>query len=106
MIERRQYERFMFQLPVRVETIILDENKVLDLFTRDISVSGTYITTLTSFPKEAQFNLDFTMPTDNLKGFKNIENLKKCTGKMVRSALYGLAIQFDKECPIESLKAL
>ena len=106
MKERRQHERFIFRLPVRLESMTTGRKEVLDLVTRDISGSGTYIATLTSFPEEAQFNLDFTMPTDNLKGFKNIENLKKCKGKMVRSTHHGLAIQFDKECPIESLKVL
>lgn len=106
MKERRQDKRFMFRLPVRLELVKFDRNKVLDLFTKDISTSGTYIATLTSFPENTQFNLDFTLPTDNLKGFKNIESLKKCTGKIVRFTHHGFAIQFDKECPIESLKAL
>jgi hypothetical protein len=106
MKDRRQYKRFLFPPPVRIETMIAENKKVLDFVTRDISTSGTYIATLTSFPKGTQFNLDFTLPTDELKGFKNMESLKTCTGKMVRSTHYGFAIQFDKECPIENLKAL
>ena len=43
MKERRQYERFMFALPVRIETMMTGRKKVLDLATRDISVSGTFI---------------------------------------------------------------
>ena len=106
MKERRKYNRANIALPVRLETISLDRNKVLDLVTKDISYSGTFIPTLTSFPKGTRFNLDFTLPSDNLKEFKDIESLKDCTGKMVRSTSEGLAIQFDRECQIESLRSL
>ena len=34
MEERRQYERFMFPIPVRIETMELRRKKVLDLNTR------------------------------------------------------------------------
>ena len=80
--------------------------EVLDLEARDISYSGTFIPTLTSFPKGTRFILDFTIPSDNLKEFKDIKSLKGCAGRMVRSEPHGIAIQFDKECQIESLKSL
>jgi len=106
MKERRQFERFTFPLPVRLEAVTLDKNKVLDLETRDISASGTFINTLTFFPKGTGFILDFTIPSDSIKEFKDIKSLKGCTGSMVRSTPHGMAIQFDRECQIESLKTL
>jgi hypothetical protein len=106
MKERRQYERFIFPLPLRIEAITLDRKKVVDLETRDISASGTFITTLTSFPEETRFILDFTIPSDSIKGLKGMKSLRGFTGSMVRSTPYGLAIQLDRECQIESLKAL
>ena len=104
MKERRQYNRVNVPIPVRLET--LDRKEVLDLFTRNISASGTFIPTLTSFPERTQFILDFTILTDIIKIYNNVSMLKSCTGSMVRSTPHGLAIQFDKECQIESLKAL
>ena len=106
MEERRQYTRLKIPLPVRLETMSLDRKKVLDLKTRDISYSGTFITSLTSFPDKTRFILDFTIPGDNLEEFNDIESLMGCTGSMVRSTPHGIAIQFDKECQIESLKSL
>ena len=106
MKKRRQYERFTFQLPVRVEAVTSGRKKVLDLYTRNISASGTFITTLTSFPEGAQFILDFTIPTDSIKGLKDVKSLRGCTGSMVRSTPHGMAINFDRECQIKSLKAL
>ena len=60
MKERRQFERFAFPPPVRLETITLDNNKVLDLETRDISASGTFINTLTSctYSRGALFRME------------------------------------------------
>ncbi len=106
MKEQRQYERFMFPLPVRIEAITSGRKKVIDLYTRDISASGTFITTLTSFLEETRFILDFTIPSDSIKGLKDVKSLRGYTGSMARSTPYGLAIQFDRECQIESLKAL
>ena len=106
MLEIRRYKRVTIPLPVRLKAMNADGNKVLDLVTRDISYTGTYIPTLTSFPEGTRFNMDFTLPSDNLKEFKDIKSLKDCTGKMVRSDPHGIAIQFDEECQIENLKAL
>jgi PilZ domain-containing protein len=106
MKERRQYERFSFPLPVRLKAMTTGRIKVIDLYTRDLSVSGTFITTLTSFPEETRLTLDFTIPTDSIKKLKDVKSLMGYTGSMVRSTTHGIAIQFDRECQIESLKAL
>ena len=106
MRERRQYERFSFPLPVRLKAMTTGRKKIIDLYTRDLSVSGTFITTLTSFPEETRFTLDFTIPTDSIKKLKDVTSLKGYTGNMVRSTTHGIAIQFDRKCQIESLKAL
>jgi predicted sulfurtransferase len=58
------------------------------------------------FPEGPRFVLDFTVPNDNIKKFKNEDSLIGCAGTMVRSAPYGIAITFDKECQIENLKVL
>ena len=106
MNERRQYKRLMFSLPVRLKTMELERTKVLDLNTRDLSASGIFIPTLTSFPEGTRFILDFTIPTNSIKSLKEIKSLKGFKGNMVRSTTYGMAIHFDRECQSESLKAL
>jgi hypothetical protein len=106
MKERRQYDRFPFPIPVRIEDLTSGRKKVVDLATKDISASGTFITTLTSFSEGTRFILHFTIPIDSIKGLKDVKSLRGFTGSMVRSTPYGLAIQFDKECQIESLKVL
>ena len=105
MKERRQYERFTIPLPVRLETIEIGRKKVLDLETRDISASGTFIATLTSFPDGTRFVLDFTIPDDNIKEFKYVKSLRGSTGTVVRSTSNGMAVHFDRDCYIVSLNS-
>jgi hypothetical protein len=106
MKERRQHKRLNIPLPVRLNVTDGQGIMALDLEATDISYSGTFIPTLTSFPKGTRFILDFTIPSDNLKEFKNVDSLIGCAGTMVRSDPHGIAIEFDKECQIENLKDL
>lgn len=106
MKERRQYERLSFPFPVRLETITTNGKKVLDLVTRDISASGTFIPTLTSFPEGTRFILDLTFPSNNIQTLKEVKCLKGRIGSLVRSTPHGIAIQFDRECQMKTLKVL
>jgi len=106
MKERRQHKRLTIPLPVRLNVMNGSKEMVLDIEARDISYSGIYVPTLTIFPEGTRFVLDFTIPSDNLKEFKNVDSLIGCAGTMVRSDQYGIAIAFDKECQIENLKDL
>ena len=106
MKERRLHKRLNIPLPVRVNAMNGDVLMALDLETRDISYSGTFIPTLTSFPERTRFILDFTIPSDNLKDLKNVDSLIGCKGTMIRSTPNGIAIEFDKECRIKNLKNL
>ena len=106
MKERREHKRLNIRLPVRLNVMNGAGIMALDLEARDTSYSGAYIPTLTSFPEGTRFVLDFTIPSDNLKEFKDIESLMGCAGRMVRSDPHGIAIEFDRECQIEVLKEL
>ena len=106
MIETRRFKRFNLPLPVRLETLESEREEVLDLVVRDISYTGTFIPSLRVFPVGTKLKLDFTHPSDIHKEFKDIDSLKNCAGKVVRSQYNGIAIKFNEECNIESLKAI
>jgi len=105
MKERRQCERFNIPLAVRLETIESDRKEVLDNETRDISVSGTFIPSLRSFPEGTRFVLDFTIPSDDIKEFKYVKSLKGSTGTLVRYNSKGMAVHFDRDSYIVSLNS-
>jgi hypothetical protein len=106
MTERRQYERLSYPFPVRLETMFAYEKKVLDLVTKNISASGTFIPTSTSFPKDTRFVMEFTFPSNEIQKPKPLKRLNGCIGSVVRSTPHGIAIQFDRECQLECLKIL
>jgi len=106
MKERRQYGRISFPLPVRLETLTTNGKKVLDLVTKDISASGTFIPTPTSFPEGTKFILYLTSPGNNNQTLNHLKRLKGCIGRLVRSTSHGIAIQFNRECQMETLKVL
>ena len=104
MPERRQYERLSYPFPVRLETLFADKIIYLDLVTRDISASGTFIPTLISFQEGAMFFMSFTFPSKKLQILKRLKELNGCIGNLVRSAHDGIAVKFDIACQWEYLK--
>lgn len=106
MLEKRQYGRFPFPFTVRLVTLTTNGKEVLDVVTKDISASGTFIPTQTTFPEGTKFILYFTSPDSNNKKHNHLKRLKCFIGRLVRLTRHGIAIQFNRECQIESLKAL
>ena len=106
MPERRQYVRLSYPFPVRLETLFTYEKKVLDLVTRDISASGTFIPTQEYFPKGTRFVMSFTFPSHGSPKVKTLRTLNGCIGSLVRSTPQGIAIQFNRDCQMECLKIL
>ena len=101
MKERRQYERLSYPIPVRLETLYADEKIFLDLVTRDISASGTFIPTQISFQEGTMFFMNFTFPSKKILILKRVKMLNACIGNLVRSAPDGIAIRFDLECQMK-----
>ena len=106
MLETRRFKRFNLPLPVRLETLESEREEVLDLVVRDISYTGTFIPSLRVFPVGTKLKLEFTHPGDIHIEFKDIGSIKNCAGKVIRSEYNGMAIKFNEECKVESLKAI
>lgn len=106
MIERRKYERFPLTIPARMEMMTTDRKQIFDLKTRDISASGAFIYTPEPFSEGTKFKIDLTVPSVRIKELTGAESFIMVEGKVVRSTPAGVAIHFDKECQIKSLKGL
>ena len=106
MKEKRQHKRHTISLPIKLKHLTSDSKEVYDVVTKNISASGIFIGAPMLFPHGTRFSLDFKIPSDHLTEPVDVESLKGLTGRMVRSSPQGMAIQFDRECPIESLRAL
>ena len=106
MEERRQFERFPLTIPARMEMITSEKKQVFDYETRDISASGAFIYNKESFPEGTRFKINLTVPSKRIKELTGAEGLIESEGNVVRSTPKGVAIHFDRECQILSLRGL
>lgn len=106
MKERRQYQRFPLSLTARMEMITSEKKQIFDFETRDISASGAFIYNKESFPVGTRFKLNLTVPSKKIKELTGAKSLIESEGNVVRSVSAGMALHFDKECQIMSLKGI
>ena len=101
MKEKRRYKRFSAKLPVKLEAITSSRKRVLLVETKDISSTGAFIYTKESsyIPDDTQFIIDSFYPKKSRIKLKRLNQLKNCTGTMVRSTSEGIAIRFNS--PVE-----
>ena len=104
MKERRKFERFPLALPARMETITSDKKQLFELKTRDISSSGAFIYTPKQFSEGERFKLNLTVSSEKIKKLTGAKSLIECEGCIIRSTPSGVAISFDTDCQILSLK--
>ena len=107
MKERRQYDRFPLTLNARMENNSSGRKQVFKSETRDISAADTFIyTTEETFFEGTRFKLYLTIPGGRVKEPAGAQILIECEGNVVRSTPAGVAIRFDRDCQIMSLKSL
>ena len=106
MKERRQFERFEIALPARMETMTTGKKQVFEIKTKDISASGAFIDAKSPFSKGTRFKLNLTAQSKKIKELTGAQSFIECEGLIIRSTPQGMAICFDKECQILSLKCV
>jgi hypothetical protein len=106
MKERRQYERFQLSVPARVRSINPEEKHVFDLQTMNISAGGAFLHTTESFSKGKRFRLELTVPSKRIAKLTGTQSLIKVEGSVVRTTPTGVAINFNGDCQIMSLKGM
>jgi c-di-GMP-binding flagellar brake protein YcgR len=101
MKERRQHKRFAAKLPVKLEAITSSRLRVIHVKTKDISATGAFIYTKEAsfFPDDTLFILNSSYPNKSRIKLKKLNQLKNCTGSIVRSTSEGMAIRFYR--PVE-----
>jgi len=102
--EQRKYQRFPLTLPVRIEPITSNRKQVFEFRTRDISASGAFVDTTSSFSLGTRIKMNLTGKSQRIKDLTGAQILIECEGNIVRATPKGMAVCFDKECQILSLK--
>ena len=86
--------------------ITTNRKQIFDFETRNISASGVFIYNKESFPEGTWFKINLTVPSERIKELTGAESLIECEGSVVRSTPTGVAIYFDRECQVLSLRGL
>ncbi len=100
--EQRQYQRFAAKLHVTLEAITTSRFRVLNVETKDISSTGTFIYTKEAafIPDDTQFILNSSNSKESRIEQKELKQLENCTGTMVRSTSEGIAIRFNSQAEL------
>jgi len=106
MKERRKYERFQLNLPVKMEKITSGKREVFNLQTKDISAAGAFLSTKEQFPEGTRCHLELTIESKRIQELTGSQSYIEVEGVVVRSTPDGVAICFDGDCQILSLKNL
>ena len=104
MEEQRKYQRFSTIFPVRIKQITPDQKEVFELKARNISASGAFIDTNSPFAEGTRVKMDLIAKSKRIKNLTGAQVLIECEGVIIRSTPTGIAICFDKDCQILSLK--
>jgi hypothetical protein len=105
MEERRAFERFTLMLPARMEMVISGKRQVFDFKTKNVSAGGAFLNTSEEIPEGTRLELKLTIPSDKIKKLTGVQSCIEVEGVVVRSTPDGVAICFDGECQILSLKS-
>jgi len=98
--ERRKLERFTIELPAKVEAVRTDQrDRLLNLFTKDISSGGAYFRTQEPLPVGTEVRVDLVLPLDKLKKFLSDREkvTVNVTGTVLRVGPRGMAIGFSED---------
>ena len=106
MVERRQCKRYRAPLKAMVEAIMPDEKKIFEVETRDISAEGAFIYAKETplIPEDSRFILNLTIPGNSINELSNLKSFIEFEGGMARSTAEGIAIRFDRECQLMTLR--
>jgi hypothetical protein len=107
MKERRNLERFSFEVPAKIEVLVSGEKKkMLDLPTSNICAGGAFFHTEEALPEGTKVKVDLILPLDRLKELISHNRVDvKVNGTVVRSGSRGMAVCFNEDYQIMPLQS-
>ncbi len=105
-MNKRKYERFDIELPARMETVSSKKKQVFEFVTKNISASGAFLSTNSPFSEGIAIKMSLATQNKRIAELTGSQCLIECEGSVVRTTPTGMAICFNKDCQIMSLKGL
>jgi hypothetical protein len=106
MEEKRIYERFDLKVPARLGILGSDKGAAdeVSLTTINICAGGAFFNTETPLPQGTRVKMDFVLSIDKLKELLDSHCRIKVQGEVIRTDQSGIAIRFDEDYEIMSVK--
>ena len=105
MEDRRRFERFPLELPVRIDWVDPGQNReTLALVTKDVSAGGAFIPTKEEIPTGTRVQLRLVVTSKKLKELSCAQALVRVKGTVIRRDPTGIAICFDEDYDLTSLR--
>lgn len=105
MEDKRKYERFDLAVPTKIGVKGIDAGLgEMDLVTRDICAGGAFLQTKNPLPEGTRVKMNFVLSIEKLKQLLDSECEVQVEGIVVRSEEIGIAVRFDDNYEIVSIK--
>jgi hypothetical protein len=105
MKDRRKLERYILKIPADITVETTDQmRRVLHLRTRDISSGGAFFSGANPLPEGTVVKMALTLSADRLKRLMGAQAHVKIRGIVKRSEPSGMAICFNKDYHMMSIK--
>ena len=104
-MEHRKMERFPIQLPTRLLPVDdAEEQEAIEVLTSDVCAGGAFFQTDQPLPLGAEVKVKMVLPLDELKKLEGKKAFIEVSGAVIRSTETGMAICFDKNYKMSSLR--
>jgi len=99
MADKRKFQRFEINVPVKIKILGQGEEKTELIETRNVSAAGLLITSRTPIPEGSQVEMEIFLDFEKLVTSADPDGtlVLSVTGRVLRSGAEGTAIRFNKD---------
>ncbi len=107
MDDKRKFERLHIEVPARIKVLSSgDKNDPLVLQTKNVSAGGAFVGTKQLLPEDTNIEIEIFLLSEEVQELDDADkgNVLIVTGQVIRSGPDGIAIRFNEDYDILSVK--
>jgi len=107
MDDKRKFERLYIEVPARIKVCSSEDKKDQLIFqTRNVSAGGAFISTKELLPEDTKIQVEIFLLSEEVQELDDADkgNVLIVTGQVARSGPDGMAIRFNEDYDILSVK--
>ena len=107
MEEKRKYERFDLEIPIKIKLNKPEADEGEFIFTtNNICAGGAFFNTEDQIPEGTKVHLDFIISFEKLKELLNSQCRIIVSGEVIRKDSTGVAVRFEEDYEIIPLRGI